>query len=227
VGNVCRLVDIAELAALDRLPVLTWFWTPPVDLVLARSSQYFHARRSVREVAPELRQRGGSRSCRCRSRRGRPPRSRVSPVIPGVQPVCCSSCRTPPSKGMWVKTSCPQTGHQRNSNSASLCRLSTSRLIVGLTRSNRATPRARRKNNATDVRSVTARRRRRCVLVLRTHNPGSRTSAGPSPRLLTSHRRGCRRSGTQGQLSSGAGRFRSSSRNDFPSFVSYPRAHTG
>jgi len=52
--NLLRLLDAVELSALDRFPVLTRFWTPPVDLVGARCAEDLHPRRSNRKIATEL-----------------------------------------------------------------------------------------------------------------------------------------------------------------------------
>lgn len=52
------------------------------------------------------------------------------------------------------------------------------------------------RKTAPSAHLLTVQRRRRCVGEIRTPSRGSRTTAGPSPRLLTSRRRGRRRSDT-------------------------------
>jgi len=52
--HTVRLLDIVELATLDRLPVHTRLRTPPVDLVGTWCAENLYPRRPVREVAPEL-----------------------------------------------------------------------------------------------------------------------------------------------------------------------------
>ena len=53
-GDLLGLLDVVELAALDRFPLLTRLWTPPVDLVGARCAVDLHPRRSIRQIATEL-----------------------------------------------------------------------------------------------------------------------------------------------------------------------------
>jgi len=145
-----------------------------------------------------FRRRGDSRSCRYRSRRGQLPRSHGPLAVLGVPPVCCSACRTRPLEGMWLNTSCPQTGHQRNSNSASLWRSMTSGSFVDLARVIRATLPAPEKRDRWTSCGFSVLQRRRSSNELRSHSRGSRTSAVRSPRQLPSHRRERRHSGTQG-----------------------------
>jgi hypothetical protein len=52
--NLLRLLDAVELSALDRLPVLIWLRTPPVDLIVAWGTEDFHPRRPIRKIATEL-----------------------------------------------------------------------------------------------------------------------------------------------------------------------------
>jgi hypothetical protein len=52
--NLVWFLDVVELSSLYRFPVLIRLRTPPVDLVGTRWAEDLHARRSVREVVPEL-----------------------------------------------------------------------------------------------------------------------------------------------------------------------------
>ena len=53
-GHLVRLLDVVELSALHRFPVVTRLWTPPVDLVGARCAEDLYARRPIRKVATEF-----------------------------------------------------------------------------------------------------------------------------------------------------------------------------
>jgi len=53
-GDIGWFVDIVELTTFDRLPVLIWLRTPPVDLIVAWGTEDLHPRRSIRKIATEL-----------------------------------------------------------------------------------------------------------------------------------------------------------------------------
>jgi len=50
-GDIGWFVDIVELTTFDRLPVLIWLRTPPVDLIVAWGTEDLHPRRSIRKIA--------------------------------------------------------------------------------------------------------------------------------------------------------------------------------